>query len=220
MKSKIIIITLILFAALLVGCGKKNTSGENTTTTPAPTQAAATTAPTPTTVAVATAVPTTAATTAPTNAASTVKVDVVPGDAVFDTEAAFLTAISKDGNWIIAISKDLTINQDLLLEGEFKNGSKDTSGKEIIQRKLALYSADANNTLTASYILTAPKLTVTSPNASIDHGTFKGDLYIDVDNFQLIDATIEGNVVFTKKQYQDSFKMDDASKITGTQTVQ
>jgi hypothetical protein len=113
----------------------------------------------------------------------------------------------------------MTIDQELVVEGEFKNGKKDDAGKDIIQRKLAFYSQDANRTITARYTLTAPQMTIKSPMASIQHGTFKGNLIVDVDNFQLIDATVDGNVTFTKKAYQDSFTMDETSKITGNQTV-
>lgn len=141
--------------------------------------------------------------------------DVVTTASIVDNEAAFLNAISAKGTWIIAITKDLTINKDLLLEGEFKNGKKDEAGKDIIQRKLALYSQDKNRTITARYTLTAPKFTITSPQASIQHGTFKGDLYVSVDNFQLIDATVDGNVYFTTPEAQSTFTMDATSKITG-----
>ena len=56
--------------------------------------------------------------------------------------------------------------------------------------------------------------------ASIQHGTFKGDLYVDVDNFALVDTTIDGNVYFTKQEYLASFTMDESSKVTGTVSVQ
>jgi hypothetical protein len=141
--------------------------------------------------------------------------DVVTTASIVDNETAFLNAISAKGTWIIAITKDLTISKDLLLEGEFKNGKKDEAGKDLIQRKLALYSQDENRNITARYTLTAPKLTVTSPEASIQHGTFKGDLYVSVANFKLIDATVDGNVYFTTTEAQSSFSMDETSKITG-----
>lgn len=146
--------------------------------------------------------------------------DAVSTASIVDNEQAFMDAISSTGTWIIAITKDLTINQELVLEGEFKNGKKDEAGNDIIQRKLALYSQDENRNITARYTLTAPKLTIKSPNASIQHGTFKGDLYVDVDNFALVDATVDGNVYFTKQEYKDSFIMDETSQITGTQSVQ
>lgn len=145
--------------------------------------------------------------------------DAVTTASIVNSEAAFLNAISSNGTWIIALLNDLTTNQDLLLEGEFNNGKKDAAGNDIIQRKIALYSQDANRNITARYTLTAPKMTVTSPQASIQHGTFKGDLYVSVTNFQLIDATVEGNVYFTSKEAQDSFVMDATSKITGVKEL-
>lgn len=145
--------------------------------------------------------------------------DVVTTASIVDNEAAFENAISAKGTWIIAITKDLSIDKDLLLEGEFKNGKKDDAGNDMIQRKVALYAQDENRTITARYTLTAPKLTVTSPQASIQHGTFKGDLYVSVANFQLVDATVDGNVYFTTKEAQDTFVMDETSDITGKQEL-
>lgn len=145
--------------------------------------------------------------------------DVVTTASIVDNAAAFENAISAKGTWIIAITKDLSIDKDLLLEGEFKNGKKDDAGNDMIQRKVALYAQDENRTITARYTLTAPKLTVTSPEASIQHGTFKGDLYVSVANFQLVDATVDGNVYFTTKEAQDTFVMDETSDITGKQEL-
>lgn len=145
--------------------------------------------------------------------------DVVTTASIVDTESAFLNAISSKGTWIICLLKDLTTDQDLVLEGEFKNGKKDTAGKEIIQRKVALYSQDENRTITARYTLTAPKMTIRSPQASIQHGTFVGDLYVETNDFQLIDTTVQGNVYFTDDAAKAGFKMDDKSKVTGKQEV-
>ena len=54
---------------------------------------------------------------------------------------------------------------------------------------------------------------------SIEHGTFKGDLYISASNFQLKDATVDGNVYFTTDEAKATFKMDEKSKVTGVQEV-
>ncbi len=195
MKIKVIFLTLLLSAALFTGCTNQNTGTDQNT-------------PTPT---VTTPAQTTSDNTTP---------DVVTTASIVDTEDAFLKAISKDGTWIICIIKDLTINQDLNLEGEFKNGKKDDDGQDIIQRKIALYSQDEERNITARYTLTAPKLTINSPKASIQHGTFKGDLYVNVSDFELVDATVDGNVYFTTEEAQSTFKMDDTSKVTGKQELQ
>lgn len=219
MKLKAILLTLVMLTFLLTGCGSKNNNNNTTTTTPAPTQAAAT-SPAATSPAATTPPAATNAATSPavTNGANTP--DAVTTASIVDTEEAFLKAISKEGTWIICLTKDLSIDKDLVLEGEYKNGKKDDAGKDVIQRKIALYSQDENRKITAKYVLTAPKLTVTSPNASIQHGALNGDLYVDVADFQLVDTTIDGDVYFTKQEYKDSFKMDETSKITGDQKVQ
>lgn len=148
-----------------------------------------------------------------------VKVDAVTSASVVKDADAFQKAISKDGKWIIATLNDLTINKDLVLEGEFKNGKKDANGKELIQRKIALYTQDDKHNVTNRFTLTAPKLTIKSPMASIQHGTFKGDVYVEVPNFELVDAKVDGNIYFANEQAKSSFKMDAKSSVTGKQEI-
>ena len=145
--------------------------------------------------------------------------DVQTSASIVADNAAFEKAISNTGTWIICLTKDLTFDKDLVLDGEFKNGKKDDEGKDIIQRKIALYTQDEDRTVTARFTLTAPKLTINSPNARIQSGTFKGDLYVSAKNFELVDATVDGNVYFTTEEAQSTFKMDEKSKITGKQEL-
>jgi len=145
--------------------------------------------------------------------------NVVTTASVVNTATTFEKAISSKGTWIIAITKDLAIDRDLVVEGEYKNGKKDTAGKDVIQRKIALYTQDEARKVTARFTLTAPKLTFNSPMGSIEHGTFKGDLYVSVSNFQLKDATVDGNVYFTTADAKSTFKMDATSKVTGKQEM-
>lgn len=209
MKYKKILVILVIITMVITGCGKKNNTG-NTGLTPT-LAGTATTAPTTAATTAPTTAPTTAATTGPTGT------DVVTTASIVNTNDAFINAISANGTWIIAILQDMNIGQDLVLDGDFKNGKKDDAGNDIYQRKLAFYSQDANRNITARYTLTAPKLTINSKNASIQHGTFKGDLYVNVDNFQLIDATVNGNIYFTAQSNKDTFTMDATSAVTGTQ---
>ncbi|MGI6585444.1 MAG: hypothetical protein ACOX3L_05780 [Lutisporaceae bacterium] len=115
--------------------------------------------------------------------------------------------------------KDLTFDKELVLDGEFKNGKKDDAGKDVIQRMIALYTQDDKRNVTARFTLTAPKLTISSPMASIQHGTFKGDLYVTAKDFQLVDTTVDGNVYFTTDDAKSTLEMDDKSKITGKQEL-
>lgn len=146
--------------------------------------------------------------------------DVVTSASIVDNEAAFEEAISNNGTWIICTLEDLSFDKELVLDGEYTNGKKDDQGKDIIQRKIALYTQDEDRNVTNRFTLTAPKLTINSPMASIQHGTFKGDLYVSAENFKLVDTTVEGNVYFTTEEAQSTFTMDDKSKITGKQELQ
>ncbi|MDF2987935.1 MAG: hypothetical protein K0R50_3445 [Eubacterium sp.] len=205
-KNLLMAMALVLTISLFSGCAKTPQAGN--TTAPLTT--------TPTTAAVTT---TAGTTTAGTTSAATSTTDAVTSASIVDNAAAFQKAITDKGTWIIAITKDLTIDKEITLAGEFKNGKKDEAGKDIIQRKIALYSQDKDRNITARYTLTAPKLTIKSPEASIQHGTFKGDLYVDVKNFKLIDATVNGNVYFTTEEIKKTFNADEKSKITGKQEV-
>ncbi len=205
MKLKLTL-TFILIIFLFAGCGKKDAGTDNN--------------PTPTSAGQAT--PTQAGETTPTQTATPTAQatpDAVSSASIVDTSDAFVKAISKTGTWIIATTKDLTIDKDLLLEGEFKNGKKDDAGKDVIQRKIALYEQDENRNITKKFTLTAPKLTITSPMASIQHGTFIGDLYVSVSDFKLVDAIVDGNVYFTTNEAKSTFSMDETSKITGKQEM-
>jgi len=141
--------------------------------------------------------------------------DVLTSASIVDNAADFEKAIGTSGTWIICLVKDVTTDKELVLDGEYTNGKKDDDGKDITQRKIALYAQDENRKVSARYTLTAPKLTINSPEARIQSGTFKGDIYVNVKNFQLVDATVEGNVYFTTDEAMSTFKKDDSSKITG-----
>lgn len=189
MKVKAMLITLAVVTTLSVGCAQQ----------PAPS-----TEPVPTPAPIVTPVP------AP---------DVVTTASIVDNSAAFEKAISKEGTWIIAIVKDLAVDKDIVLDGDFLNGKKDDKGIDITQRKVALYAQDEKRNITARYTLTAPKLTVNSLNASLQHGTFKGDVYVAGKNFQLIDTAVEGNIYFMNEEAKATFTADDKSSVTGVQEL-
>jgi hypothetical protein len=134
-------------------------------------------------------------------------------------EDVFEASIGQQGTWIIATIEDLKFDKDLVLDGEFTNGKKDDAGKDVVQRKIALYTQDEDRNVTNRFTLTAPKLTIKSPNASIQHGTFVGDLYVEAENFELVDNKVEGNVYFANQKAKDTFKMDDKSSVTGKQEL-
>lgn len=141
--------------------------------------------------------------------------DAVTSASLVNTEAAFEKGISKDGTWIISTLKNLTFSKELVVEGNFMN----TKTPPVAARKIALYTQDDKHNVTARFTLTAPKITINSPKASIEHGTFKGDVYVNATGFKLVDAKVEGNVYFATQQAKDTFLIDDKSTITGKQVV-
>jgi hypothetical protein len=195
MKIKAILLSVAVAATIITGCAQK----------PAPAPAPA---------------PSTQTKTDPNTGAQTpAKTDATTTASIVNDTAAFEKAISKTGTWIIATLNDLKFDKPLVLEGDFKNGKKDEKGNDVVQRKIALYSQDANKVVTARYILTAPSLTIKSPKARIQSGTFKGDLYVETNDFQLVDAKVDGNVYFANDAAKAGFKADDKSSITGKQEI-
>jgi peptidoglycan hydrolase-like protein with peptidoglycan-binding domain len=145
-----------------------------------------------------------------------VNVDVVTTASLVNDIAAFKAGIAADGEWIVTTLGDLVSKEELVLTGTFKNGKKDkVTGEDVIARKIGLYTQDADKNVTARFSLTAPKLTIESPNARIQSGTFIGDVYVNAENFQLVDATVEGNVYYLTQAVKDTAKIDAKSKVTG-----
>ncbi|MBZ9684959.1 peptidoglycan-binding protein [Clostridium estertheticum] len=165
--------------------------------------------------------------------------DTVTSASLVDNAAVFEKSIGKDGKWIVTTTKDLTSTKELVLEGDFKNGKKDTvTGADLIQRKIGLYTQDDKRAITARFTLTAPKLTIKSPMSSLEYGIFKGDLYVTSADFKLIDATvvgnvyvsatnftmtknanIQGNIYFSTQGAKDTFKPEATTSVTGTKDL-
>ncbi|MBK5240983.1 hypothetical protein [Clostridium sp.] len=147
--------------------------------------------------------------------------DVVTTASIVDTEAAFESAISAEGTWIIATLKDLTFDKELVVDGDFKNGKTDEKDEtiELMQRKIGLYTQDEDRNVTNRFTLTAPKLTFKSVMGSIEHGIFIGDLYVSANDFKLKDAKVDGNVYFTTEEAQSTFTMDETSEVTGVKEL-
>ena len=143
--------------------------------------------------------------------------DVVTTASLINDASVLPQSLGKDGVWIICTLQDLKTDKELVIEGEFRD--KNDPAKDLY-RKLALYAQDENHKVTARYTLTAPKLTVKSPNTRIQGGTFKGDIYVEASGFNLQDATVEGNIYFASQEYKDSFVLPTeegkAAKVTGS----
>jgi hypothetical protein len=144
------------------------------------------------------------------------KEDAETTASIVNEESAFLEAISEDGTWIIATLQDLEFDEELVVEGEFRD--KDDENNDIY-RKLALYAQDQDRNVTERYTVTAPKMTIKSPNTNIQGGTFEGDIFVEADGFTITDATIEGNVYFANEEYESTFELVDGGEVTGETEV-
>ncbi|MGO1371522.1 MAG: hypothetical protein ACTHVE_06660 [Senegalia sp. (in: firmicutes)] len=196
MKIKALLISLVLAVALLAGCGADdNDTTDESQDTETPMEDEDTTD----------------------EETSDEDADVTTTPSIVDEEGAFKEAISSDGTWIIATLNDLTFDEDLVVEGEFHDKG---DSNEDLYRKLAPYTQDEDRNIIDRYTITAPKMTIKSPNTKLQGGTFKGDIYVEADGFILSDAKIDGNLYFANEEYQKSFSEEEETEITGENKVQ
>jgi hypothetical protein len=142
-------------------------------------------------------------------------VDVATSASLVVDDSAFAKAISSDGTWIIAALNNISTKEELVVDGDFYN--RDDSSADLY-RKIALYAQDADRNITARYILSAPSLTIKSPNTKIQGGTFIGDVYVESAGFTLTDGTIDGNLYFASQEIMDSF-VNEEGEVTGESAV-
>lgn len=135
--------------------------------------------------------------------------DAVSSASVATDEKSLVNALSPDGEWIVIIQQDLSIDKNLVLEGEFKNEGE-------VVREIALYTSDENHNVDERFTLEAPKLTIKSPNTILAAGTFVGDVYVESNNFTLEDGfTVKGNIYFQNKEAKSTFKIKGGGTVTG-----
>ena len=138
---------------------------------------------------------------------ASLKESSVPSDVV--------NGLSSSGYWIFAILSDVTLNDELIVSGEFYNKGDPTTR---LYRKFSLYSQDENHNVTANYTLTVPQITVLSPAFRIQNGSVKGNIYVDAEGFELVNCVLDGNLTFQTQNQMDSADYGTAT-ITGTVSV-
>jgi len=139
--------------------------------------------------------------------------DAVTTASIVNDASSFLKALSQDGTWIVAVLQDMTLETEIVVDGQFTQNDKP-------YRKLAFYAQDADRKITERYTVTAPRMTVRSENTRIQSGTFSGDVYVEVNGFHLVDGKVDGNIYFLTQEYLDSFTMDGTSSVTGVTELQ
>ncbi|WP_394237388.1 polymer-forming cytoskeletal protein [Niallia oryzisoli] len=130
------------------------------------------------------------------------KTDAVATASITDDPAVFAKALSEEGNWIVAATKDLTLDEELVVNGEFHDKGE---AANPIYRKLALYTQDEQRNVTGTFTLTVPKIIVQSENFTIVNGTVKGDVIVEAKGFTLKEnTTIDGNLFFANEEAKET----------------
>ena len=190
MKKKLILLTicLALIVSMMAGCAKtpaKEPAKEPATTEPA---------------------------TEPEETEKPEETDAVSSASVVSDEESFKKGISKEGTFIVLTTKDLTFEEDLVVDGTFTKADKE--GKEVPVRSLAFTQTGAER-----YSVTAPNMIIKSENTLMEYGIFKGDVYVQAPGFTTKDATIEGNLYFATQELMDAFEIDELTKVSGETAV-
>lgn len=135
--------------------------------------------------------------------------DTVSSPSVVVDADSLMNAAGADGSWILIIQQDLSVDEEIVLEGEYEEDGE-------YDRKLALYDQDDDRNITERYTLEAPSITVKSPNTRFKGGIFVGDVYVEAENFELEGAfTIDGNLYFENEAAKDSFIVSGGATVTG-----
>ncbi len=125
-------------------------------------------------------------------------------------------ALGPDGAWIILFEDDVTVGQELVVDGEVYA----EEGAEEPRRKLALYAQDADRNVTDRYTLTTPRLVVRHLNTRIQGGRVSGNVYVEAEGFELVGgATINGNLYFANEAVRDSATIDEDSRVIGSTEI-
>ncbi|KAA9025681.1 polymer-forming cytoskeletal protein [Niallia endozanthoxylica] len=143
------------------------------------------------------------------------KTDVVTTASIVNEADALVKALSAEGTWIVATLGDITVDEEIVVAGEFHNKG---DAAQDIYRKLAPYTQDEDHNVLERFTVTVPKMTVQSENFKVQAGTVKGDIYVEAKGFTLTaDATIDGNVYYASEDLKASAVIE--GKVTGAQEV-
>lgn len=128
-----------------------------------------------------------------------------------------VASLSENGNWITAITADVTLSEPLVVNGKFHNRN-DTAND--VYRKLALHTQDDDFNVIDNFTLTVPVLEVRSENFTVFFGTIVGDVHVFADGFTLHGTKVEGNVVFETEAQKDSADLTlEGATVAGDVTV-
>lgn len=127
---------------------------------------------------------------------------------VVSDEETLLEGLSEEGGWIVIFEGDIESDEELVMAG----GKTNNDGEA--ERKLALYTQDADRNVTDTFTLTAPSITIQNESTRLQNGTFAGDVYVEAENFRLIGGTIDGDLIFRSEELQESAELEEG-EVTG-----
>jgi len=138
----------------------------------------------------------------------------VSGASTSNNASDLIAHLSANGGWIFGATGDITVEQELIVEGAFHDKNLESNA---LYRKLALYAQDADHNVTDEYVLTLKDgMTVKSPNFNVVNGTIVGDVYVEVEGFQL-NGKLDGNLTFATEEAKNT--ADINGEVTGNITV-
>ena len=128
--------------------------------------------------------------------------DVVTASSQVADEESIQTAASEDGTWIIIATEDITLSDELVVEGTFYNRDDEDAD---LYRKIAAYDQDDEQNITDQYTIETSRLVVQSENVNFQGGTLAGDIYVEADGFQLHEtSTVTGDIIFANEDFEAS----------------
>lgn len=139
------------------------------------------------------------------NNTTDITTDSVTTPSISDSSEEIRASLSTNGNWITCAKSDIILNEETIVEGTFYKKDDESQG---LYRKLALYTQDDEKTVTNTFTLTTPSMTIYSENFLIQEGVVNGDIYINANGFELKNCTIEGDLIFENEGFKNSAKLD------------
>ncbi len=139
---------------------------------------------------------------------ATANVDAISTASITTNADDIVTALSAEGNWLVAALGDVIVEEQIVVDGTFHK-KNDTAND--VYRKLTpsnhVYDAEGNRDRTKEefYVLTAKEgMVVNSPNLNLVNGTFVGDITVNGTGFTTSNMTIIGDVHFTSQEARDT----------------
>ncbi len=147
----------------------------------------------------------------------TENVDAISTASITTNASDIVSALSSDGNWIVAALGDVVVDEPIVVDGTFYKKNNEENG---VYRKLTpsnhVYDTEGNRDKTKEefYVLTAKQgIIVNSPNFNLVNGTIVGDITVTGTGFTTNNMTIFGNINFANQEARDTANLQNTNII-------